>query len=112
MARQMENKQGMPIINRPMTMRPMSMKKKLMTCASMNNCTIHIHENDDAFAYMALFVSVFLIANLMQFVFFVTIIRDTHVLVARGMRNTDSELIKSIIETQKQDETPSEVSSA
>ena len=83
-----------------------------MTCASMNNCTIHIHENDDAFAYMALFVSVFLIANLMQFVFFVTIIRDTHVLVARGMRNTDSELIKSIIETQKQDETPSEVSSA
>ena len=78
----------------------------------MHNCTVHIHENDDAFAYMALFVLAFLIANFVQCALFVTIIRDTHVLIARGMRITDSELIKSIIETQKQDETPSEVSSA
>jgi hypothetical protein len=78
----------------------------------MNNCTVHIHENDDAFAYMALFVLAFLIANFVQCALFVTIIKDTHVLISRGMRNTECELIKSIVETQKQDEAPSEASSA
>jgi len=76
----------------------------------MQNCTVHIHENDDAFAYMALFLSAFLIANFVQCVLFATIIKGTHVLIAGGMGTT--ELIKSIIETQKQDETPSEASSA
>ncbi len=83
-----------------------------MTCTFMQNCTVHIHENDDAFAYMALFLSAFLIANFVQCVLFVTIIKGTHVLIAGGMRNTESELIKRILTDVKHDETPSEASSA